>query len=125
VRTLLGASLLLTAVVGCGTGPDAPTTASHMKMPEKSASAAVEKRTIVIDNFTFDPPEATVPVGAEVTWINHDDVPHTATSTAKPKVFDSGALDTDQKYSRVFTAAGEYEYFCAVHPHMTGRVIVK
>jgi plastocyanin len=86
---------------------------------------SVVKRTIVIDNFTFDPPEATVPVGAEVTWINHDDVPHTATSTAKPKAFDTGALDTDQQYSHVFTAAGEYEYFCAVHPHMTGRIIVK
>ena len=67
----------------------------------------------------------TVPVGTEVSWINRDDVPHTATSTTKPKAFDSGALDTDQTYSHVFTTAGEYEYFCAVHPHMTGKVVVK
>jgi plastocyanin len=60
-----------------------------------------------------------------VTWINRDDVPHTATSTAKPKAFDSGALDTDQTYSHVFKEAGEYEYFCAVHPKMTGKIIVK
>ncbi len=80
---------------------------------------------IVIDNFAFQPKELTVPVGTEVTWVNHDDVPHTATSTAKPKAFDSGALDTDQTYSHVFTTAGEYEYFCAVHPKMTGKVVVK
>jgi plastocyanin len=136
MRTLRALPLFLAAVaVGCGTGPTMP----PMKTPDKAATApatekapdkpattqATEKRTIVIDNFTFDPPETTVPVGTEVTWVNHDDVPHTATSTAKPKAFDTGALDTDQKFSHVFTAAGEYEYFCAVHPHMTGRVIVK
>lgn len=95
---------------------------AHAPRPDKPAPAAHE---IVIDNFTFAPAELTVPVGAEVTWVNHDDVPHTATSTVKPRAFDSGALDTDQTYSHVFTTAGEYEYFCAVHPHMTGRVVVK
>jgi plastocyanin len=114
--------LLVAAAVGCGTGPAAPT----VKTPDKPPTAlTAEKRTIVIDNFSFDPVETTVPVGAEVVWVNHDDAPHTATSTAKPKAFDSGALDTDEKYSHVFTAAGEYDYFCAVHPKMTGRVIVK
>jgi plastocyanin len=136
MRTLRGLPLLLAAVaVGCGTGPATPPSKAPDKLaaapaaekaPDKPTGAtAAEKRTIVIDNFTFDPAEATVPVGTEVTWVNHDDVPHTATSTVKPKVFDSGTLDTDQKYSHVFTAAGEYEYFCAVHPHMTGRIIVK
>jgi plastocyanin len=52
-------------------------------------------------------------------------MPHTATSTKKPRLFDSGTLDTDDKFSRVFTAPGTYEYFCAVHPHMTGQIIVK
>ena len=80
---------------------------------------------IVIDNFAFTPTALTVPVGAEVTWVNRDDVPHTATGTTKPRAFDSGALDTDQTYSHVFTHAGEFEYFCAVHPKMTGKVIVK
>ena len=88
--------------------------------PDKPAPAKV-----FIDNFTFDPPTLTVSVGTEVTWVNRDDVPHTATSSAKPKAFDSGTLDTDQTYSHVFKEAGEYEYFCAVHPKMTGKVIVK
>jgi|SRR5262249_50619380 len=80
---------------------------------------------IVIDNFTFDPPTLTVSAGTKVTWVNHDDVPHTATSTAKPRQFDSGTLDTDGKFSHVFTAPGTYDYFCAVHPKMTGQIIVK
>jgi plastocyanin len=92
--------------------------------PGEPQSAEVMKQ-IVIDNFTFDPPMLTIPVGTKVTWVNHDDVPHTATSTAKPKRFESGTLDTDEKFSHVFTVPGTYEYFCAVHPKMTGRIIVK
>ena len=80
---------------------------------------------ITIDNFSFLPQTLTVPVGTKVTWINHDDVPHTATSSVKPRAFDSGTLDTDQKFSFVFTTPGTYDYFCAVHPKMTAQIIVK
>jgi plastocyanin len=80
---------------------------------------------ITIDNFAFNPQKLTVPIGAKVTWVNRDDVPHTATSTKKPRLFDSKTLDTDDKYSHVFATAGTYEYFCAVHPHMTGQITVK
>ena len=80
---------------------------------------------IRIDNFTFKPAEVTIPVGTKVTWTNHDDVPHTATSSVKPRQFDSGTLDTDDQFSHVFTAPGTYDYFCAVHKHMTARIIVK
>src|SRR5437660_12855603 len=86
--------------------------------------AAVEKQ-IVSDNFTFDPPTLTIPVGTKVTWVNHDDVPHTATSTAKPKHFASKTLDTDDKCSHVFTVPGTYEYVCTVHSKTTGRIMVK
>jgi plastocyanin len=90
---------------------------------EDTRNAALHQ--ITIDNFAFNPRKLTVPVGAKVTWVNRDDVPHTATSSRKPRLFDSGTLDTDDKYSRVFTTPGTYEYFCAVHPHMTGQIIVK
>ncbi len=106
--------------------PDMPDMPAHAARPGKPAAEPPAKaNTVVIDNFTFDPPVLTVAAGTEVVWVNHDDVPHTATSTVKPRAFDSGALDTDQTFSHVFSAPGEYEYFCAVHPHMTGRVIVK
>ena len=103
--------------------------------PKRTDAAAAAGRTapppaasphqVVIDNFAFQPAELTVSAGTKVTWINRDDVPHTATSTAKPRAFDSHALDTDEQFSYVFTTSGTYEYFCAVHPHMIGKVIVK
>jgi plastocyanin len=89
-------------------------------MPSATASHQV-----IIDNFTFNPATLSVPVGATVTWVNRDDVPHTATNTSKPKQFDSGALDTEDRYSHTFTEPGTYPYFCAVHPKMTAQIIVK
>jgi plastocyanin len=88
------------------------------------ATTAVPNQ-IVIDNFTFNPPSLTVAAGAQVTWVNHDDVPHTVTHSVKPRLFDSGAMDTDDQFSHTFTAPGTYEYFCALHPRMTAKIIVK
>ena len=80
---------------------------------------------VIIDNFTFGPAKLTVPVGTKVTWVNHDDVPHVVKSTGTEKGFISRALDTDDQFSYVFTAPGTYNYFCAIHPKMTGQIIVK
>lgn len=85
---------------------------------EKNASAS-----IAIDNFSFTPKEVTVAAGTTVTWVNHDDVPHTVVSPDKK--FRSKALDTDDQFSFTFTDAGTYNYFCSVHPMMTGKIIVK
>jgi plastocyanin len=91
------------------------------------ASAAQEKTAttaeVKIDNFSFGPTALTVPVGTTVTWTNRDDIPHTVVSTEG--VFKSKALDTDDKFSFVFTKAGTYSYFCSIHPKMTGQVVVK
>jgi len=91
--------------------------------PEAAPTTGPQK--IVIDNFTFSPAKLTVSVGSQVTWVNHDDVPHTVTSNAKPRVLDSGTMDTDDQFSHVFTVPGTYNYFCAVHPHMTAQITVK
>ena len=78
---------------------------------------------ITIDNFTFTPKELTVAVGTTVKWVNHDDIPHTIVE--KKTTFRSQALDTDDSYSFTFTSAGTFDYFCGLHPHMVGQVIVK
>jgi plastocyanin len=78
---------------------------------------------ITIDNFTFSPKELTVAVGTTVKWVNHDDIPHTLVE--KKTTFRSKALDTDDSYSFTFTSAGTFDYFCGLHPHMVGRVIVQ
>ena len=78
---------------------------------------------ITIDNFTFTPKELTIAVGTTVKWVNHDDIPHTIVE--KKTTFRSKALDTDDSYSFTFTSAGTFDYFCGLHPHMVGQVIVK
>ena len=90
----------------------------------KSATKA-DKTEVTIDNFSFSPGVLTVAVGTKVTWLNRDDVPHTVTSATKPRVLDSSTLDTDQSFSHIFTRPGTYDYFCAVHPKMTGKIVVK
>jgi amicyanin len=87
------------------------------------AIAAQEPNEVTIDNFTFGPPELTVAVGTTVKWVNHDDIPHNVVN--KDKVFRSKALDTDDSYSFTFASAGTFDYFCGLHPHMQGKIIVK
>jgi plastocyanin len=132
---LLLMSLALPVAVGCaeGGGAKAPIgsttvnsgTGVGMPLAAQDAAPVAAAAQVVIDNFTFNPPQLTVAVGTKVTWVNRDDVPHTATSRSKPRAFDSGTLDTDDKFSHVFSVPGIYEYFCAVHPKMTARIIVK
>ena len=83
---------------------------------------AADPATITIDNFTFGPATLTVPKGTVVVWLNHDDSPHRVASTTQ--VFKSAVLDTDEKYSWTFTSSGTFPYFCTMHPHMTGKVVV-
>jgi plastocyanin len=88
-----------------------------------SAAAQDATNVITIDNFTFSPKELTVAVGTTVKWVNHDDIPHLVVE--KKTTFRSKALDTDDSYSYTFTSAGTFDYFCGLHPHMVGQVIVK
>src|SRR5262249_12794744 len=86
---------------------------------KSSASGATE---VVVDNFSFAPATTAVPVGTTVTWTNRDDVPHNVVSTEKK--FASPVLDTDERFSHTFDAAGTYNYYCSIHPKMTGQVVV-
>ena len=84
--------------------------------------AHAEEIKVTIDNFTFSPPELKVKVGDTVTWTNHDDIPHTVVSAGK---FRSKTMDTDNTFTFTFTSAGDYKYFCSLHPHMTGMITVE
>ena len=76
-----------------------------------------------ISQYRFAPRELTVPRGAVVRWVNDDDEPHTVTSDGG--AFASSGLDTHEQFTFTFTAPGTYSYFCSVHPHMTGTIVVK
>jgi plastocyanin len=80
--------------------------------------------TVKIDNFSFDAQTITVAPGSTVTWLNNDDAPHTIVAD-DGKSFRSRPLDSGEAYSFTFMSAGTYGYFCSIHPHMTGKVVVK
>ena len=127
-KVVLAGAAVSALVVGCLNGCSqrqsaaTTTTAPMAQMPATTQSA---EQQVTIDNFAFDPQVLTVSAGTKVTWLNRDDVPHTATSSDSPPKFNSKAIDTDEKFSRVFTEPGTYRYFCAVHPKMTGTIVVK
>jgi plastocyanin len=91
--------------------------AATARAEDPTAAVAVH-----IDNFVFVPGQLTVKVGQTVTWTNRDDIPHTVVCAGK---FRSKTMDTDGTFTFTFTSAGEYKYFCSLHPHMTGAVKVE
>src|SRR5215470_10443753 len=74
--------------------------------PARAADATVK-----IDNFTFAPQQFTVKIGNTV--------------TSSTKLFRSNALDTGDRFSFTFTTPGVYQYFCSLHPHMIGTIVVE
>jgi len=119
-RLICFAAVLMVAVLAGCAERGAQSDAQPGAKPAGGNAAPVA---VSIDNFTFKPDVVTIPAGGKITWTNRDDVPHTIKSNDGS--FTSAALDTDQTYTRVFAAPGEYAYFCSIHPHMTARVIVK
>jgi amicyanin len=83
---------------------------------------AADAIAVKIGNFTFAPPELKVKAGTTVTWTNEDDIPHTVVS---PNNFRSKVLDTTGTYAFTFMTPGTYKYFCSLHPHMAGTIIVE
>lgn len=79
-------------------------------------------------NKCYSPFEAKVTKGGTVTWVNKDTAAHTATSgtikNGPDGKFDTGLLQSGEKFSQKFDAAGKYDYFCLVHPWMKGKVTV-
>ena len=94
------------------------TTASRAPSADVAKSASIQ-----IDNFHYSPPMLVVAPGATVTWKNEDDSPHSVRE--KDGKFKSAALDTDDTFSQTFAQPGEYDYFCSIHPYMTGKIVVK
>ncbi len=86
------------------------------------ASMGAVDTDVKIDNFTFSPDILTVKRGTKVVFQNHDDIPHSVVDAAGK--FRSAALDTDDSFSVTFDTAGEFAYFCGLHPFMKGKIVV-
>jgi plastocyanin len=113
----------LVVALALGSGALAAVAVAVAQTPAFAATPAPAGPTVKIDNFTFGPATLTVGVGVTVTWVNNDDIPHTVVAT--DRAFKSHVMDTDEKFSFTFTKPGEYSYFCSLHPHMVGKVVVK
>jgi plastocyanin len=99
---------------------------AHAEDPAPASQvAAVQPGAVTIDNFAFGPAILTIAPGTKVTWTNKDEEPHTVTSADGGVLFKSPALDTDDKFSFTFDKPGTYRYFCSIHPHMVGTIVVK
>ena len=77
----------------------------------------------------FLPGEVTIGVGESIIWSNDSSVVHTVTSgnpeDGSDGFFDSSIIMSGDTFSHTFTEAGQYNYFCSIHPWMQGSVLVK
>jgi plastocyanin len=78
---------------------------------------------VSIMNFAFGPARLVVSPGTRIIWTNQDSDPHTVTSTMG--IWASEALDTGNRFARVFTTAGMFPYYCTIHPFMHGTIVVQ
>ena len=111
------------AVATCAPAGQSGIGAVTRQMTQPVAVAAQAGPRVEITKHKFSRPTLTVPAGTTVTWLNRDEDLHTVVSTTL--AFKSAGLETDEAYSYTFTKPGIYEYFCTLHPLMTGKVIVK
>ena len=74
------------------------------------------------NDLSFDPPQISLSAGRTVSWINDDSIQHTVTSDEG--LFDSGPRSPGDTFDNTFDSTGEFGYHCAIHPFMTGVVIV-
>ncbi len=110
--------MVATLVVTDATG-EAPPPAAEEPPPTPAAPVAGDVEMV---DFAFGPATLTVPMGSTVTWGNNGAAPHTVTDRAG--AFDSGIVDAGGTYRRTFTDPGTFNYFCTLHPQMTGTLVV-
>ena len=81
----------------------------------------------------YDPDELTVAAGSEVTVVNQDTLPHSVTSGTGPtdpnsaQLFDTSLINGGESatLSLAQVSAGQHNYYCMVHPYMTGSIVVQ
>ena len=139
---IVATALLVLTLAACGgaaseSAAPAPAAAATDSKPAEDSSAKVK-----VINIAFKPGDMKVLQGTEVTWVNEDkDVHHTVTSgeggdNGVPGVSDpkpnapDGEFDGDlpkagDEFAFTFDEAGEYAYFCEVHPSMRGTIVVE
>ena len=109
---------LIAVIAALVAGTAVAVTASTPSAPAATAAAPL----VHINNFAFGPQTLSVRAGMTVTWVNDDEEPHTV--TASDRSYRSPLLNTGARVSHRYDTPGQYAYFCSLHPHMTGRIVV-
>jgi plastocyanin len=110
------------AVVILDAAPVIQASPSPGASPAATPAARASEHEVGMAGRAFAPSTLEIQVGDTVTWTNDDDTEHTV--TASDGLFDSGQLAEGGTFAFTFDTAGEYSYFCAIHPEMQGRVVV-
>ena len=109
---------LIAVIAALVAGTTIAATASTPSAPAVNAAAPL----VHSNNFAFGPQTLTVRAGTTVTWVNDDEEPHNV--TASDHSYHSQILNTGGRVSHRYDTPGQYAYFCSLHPHMTGRIVV-
>jgi plastocyanin len=88
-----------------------------------SSGSGATSASVSMAGRSFSPSTVTIAAGGSVTFRNDDDREHTVTATNGS--FNSGTLPEGGSWKRSFKGAGTFSYLCAIHPEMTGKVVVK
>src|SRR3989304_2180654 len=95
---------------------------SGCNRPIKESQPVITNAVDIVD-FSYDPQSIAISKGTIVTWTQKDAAPHTVTISTGTG-FDSGTLNQGQIFSWMFNEAGNFSYYCSIHPGMIGKVIV-
>ena len=109
-------ALVLLAVAGCGSSGSTDGTGTS------TGGTSATGASVTIKDFAFSPASVDIKVGESVTWTNDDSATHNVEGDGG---ISSGDLANGQTYTKTFDTAGTYAYKCAIHPNMTGTVVVK
>jgi plastocyanin len=127
---ILTVSLLMVALLIIFTGCPRPAPTPGPTPTPTPNQQAVETNSISMRDFEFEPSVIRVEPGTTVTWTNQGENAHTVVSLASDEyeegeLFNSGMIQPGQTFTHTFQEAGEYQYYCDLHPQMRGRVMVQ
>ena len=109
---------------------DTPNGSNSTNSTAAGTKVSIVEEASEMGDQAYDPSPIKVKSGDTVTWTNDDSQIHTVTSGSDSsdskmgKEFDSSMISQNQRFSHKFTTAGEFPYFCQLHPTMVGKVVV-
>jgi plastocyanin len=126
--TMMGAGNATNAtMMGAGNATNATTTGASGGGGNTATSVSIVPGSSTLTTDAFSPNPIQVSVGGTVTWTNHDAQPHTVVSgenVTPSGLFESPIMPSQATFEHTFTEAGEFPYFCTLHPNMVGTVSV-